>query len=157
MRINRVWAMPTADTFDCPPIGELVKRYLRGVSVDPFARNKRWATYTNDLNPETQAEFHMDAAAFLGLLRALGVEADCILLDPPYSPRQIAECYKAAGIKTDMQSTQNAALLFPRQNRRQKAVQTRHHRNQLRLEQRGNGATGIRAGRTTPGRAWRRT
>jgi len=28
MNIARVWAMPVSDTFDCRPIGEMVKRYL---------------------------------------------------------------------------------------------------------------------------------
>lgn len=102
--------MPTADTFDCKPIGEFVGRYLQGVSVDPFARNKRLATHTNDLNPTTSAEHHMDAEEFLKLLAGRGVQADCILLDPPYSPRQISECYAAAGLKAGMADTQNAAL-----------------------------------------------
>jgi hypothetical protein len=30
--LNRIWAMPSSDTFDIPPIGEFVKRYLAGVS-----------------------------------------------------------------------------------------------------------------------------
>jgi hypothetical protein len=116
--IRRTWAMPTKDTFDCKPIGEFVTRYLltnkphgqRKVSVDPFARNKRWATYTNDLNPATQAEFHMDAEAFLNMVADKGEVADLIILDPPYSPRQISECYAAAGLKAGMKDTQNAAL-----------------------------------------------
>lgn len=33
MLINRVWAMPSADTFDVPPIGDFVKRYLRQSKV----------------------------------------------------------------------------------------------------------------------------
>jgi hypothetical protein len=102
--------MPASDTFDCKPIAEFVRRYLKGVSVDPFARNKRWATHTNDLNPATQAEHHMDAVAFLDMLADQGVKADCIILDPPYSPRQISECYSAAGLKAGMKDTQNAAL-----------------------------------------------
>ena len=102
--------MPASDTFDCKPIAEFVRRYLQGVSVDPFARNKRWATHTNDLNPTTNAEHHMDAEAFLLMLAERGVEADCIILDPPYSPRQISECYAAAGLKAGMKDTQNAAL-----------------------------------------------
>ena len=109
-KFSRTWAMPASDTFDCKPIAEFVRRYLRGVSVDPFARNKRWATHTNDLNPTTEAEHHMDAEAFLLMLSARGIEADCIILDPPYSPRQISECYAAAGIKAGMKDTQNAVL-----------------------------------------------
>lgn len=106
----RVWAMPNADTFDVRPIGDLVRKYLNGVSVDPFARNKRWATHTNDLNPNTEAEHHMDAVAFLDMLAVQGVKADCVILDPPYSPRQISECYAAAGLKAGMKDTQNAVL-----------------------------------------------
>lgn len=102
--------MPTADTFDCPPIGDFVRRHLRGVSVDPFARNNQLATYTNDLNPDTAAEDHMDAEEFLLMLAKRGLKADTILLDPPYSPRQISECYSAAGLKAGMKDTQNAAL-----------------------------------------------
>lgn len=110
--IRRTWAMPERDTFDCLPIGEFVGKYLRRaeVSVDPFARNKRWATHTNDLNPDTAAVHHMDAEAFLKMLHERGVVADCIILDPPYSPRQISECYAAAGLKAGMKDTQNAAL-----------------------------------------------
>ena len=102
--------MPSADTFDVSPIGELVRKYLAGVSVDPFARNKRWATYTNDLNPSTQAEFHMNAPEFLYMLAERKVKADVILFDPPYSPRQISECYQFVGIPVTTESTQNAAL-----------------------------------------------
>jgi hypothetical protein len=98
--MRRVWAMPSANTFDIPPIRALVKGHLykSKVSVDPFARNKRWATHTNDLNPETAAEFHMDAEEFLKVLAARGVEADVVLFDPPYSPGQIVECYQAIGL-----------------------------------------------------------
>lgn len=80
------------------------------MSVDPFARNKRWATYTNDLNPNTEAEHHMDARDFLRMLIDRGVKADLIIFDPPYSPRQIKECYQEAGMKLTMEDTQNARL-----------------------------------------------
>lgn len=107
-KMARVWAMPSADTFDIPPIGELVKRYLRQstVSVDPFARNKRWATYTNDLNPNTAAEYHMDALEFLKMLKEKGVRADLVIFDPPYSSRQVSECYEQVGRVTTAQDTQ---------------------------------------------------
>ena len=112
MKFQRVWAMPNADTFSVPPIGDFVKRYLASSksSVDSFARNKRWATYTNDLNPNTEAEHHMDAEEFLVMLASKGVKCDMAILDPPYSPRQISECYKEAGVEVGMKETQNAAL-----------------------------------------------
>lgn len=108
MIISRAWAMPNADTFSIPVIKEFVHRYLCGVSIDPFARNKRWATYTNDINPDTSAEYHVDAIEFMRMLQTRGVRADCILFDPPYSPRQIAECYRSIGRTVTMQDTQSA-------------------------------------------------
>ena len=104
----RVWAMPSHETFSIPPIGFLVRKYLAvsEVSVDPFSRNKEWATYTNDINPNTSAEYHMDAREFLAMLVRDGVEADLILFDPPYSPRQVSECYAEAGLTPTMIDTQ---------------------------------------------------
>jgi len=62
MEMSRTWAMPNKDTFGIKPIGDFVKKHLREskISVDPFARNKDWATYTNDLSTETSAQYHMD-------------------------------------------------------------------------------------------------
>ena len=108
MNISRTWAMPHSDTFSVKPIGEFVKKYLVNskISVDPFARNKQWATHTNDLNPETLAEYHLDALEFLEGLAVQKVNADLVIFDPPYSPRQLAECYKQIGRKATMQDTQ---------------------------------------------------
>lgn len=104
--------MPSADTFSVAPIGEMVQRYLKQskVSCDMFSRNKRWATHTNDLDPNTKAEHHMDAEAFLKKLAADGIGCDLILFDPPYSPRQISECYKSIGMEVRMKETQSALL-----------------------------------------------
>ena len=44
------------------------------------------------------------------MLASKGVKADLILFDPPYSPRQISECYKSIGLEVGMKDTQNAAL-----------------------------------------------
>lgn len=106
--------MPSADTFDCPPIEGFVKKYLAKskVSIDPFARNKRWATYTNDLNLETAADYHMDAGDFCEWVESwvLAKPLDLGIFDPPYSPRQITECYRAIGKEATMENTQNGAL-----------------------------------------------
>lgn len=93
--------MPSKDTFDIKPIGQIVRTYveLSKVSIDPFARDKTWATYTNDLNPNTKSEYHLDAAVFLEMLKHQEVKADLVIFDPPYSPRQIKECYDSIGIK----------------------------------------------------------
>lgn len=106
---SQKWAMPSADTFSIQPIGNFVNRYLEKstVSIDPFSRNKRWATHTNDINPETAAEHHLDAITFLKLLAEKEVKADLVIFDPPYSPRQISECYKAIGLTPTMKDTQS--------------------------------------------------
>lgn len=108
----RKWAMPNRDTFSVPAIGDFVRRYLAQstVSIDPFARNNRWATHTNDLDPGTSAEHHLQAVEFLALLYHRGVRADLIIFDPPYSPRQIADCYLSAGLSVAQRDTQNARL-----------------------------------------------
>lgn len=104
--------MPNLETFSVRPIGEVVQRYLRQskVSIDPFARNKRWATYTNDLNPATNAEHHLETVDFLNELQQRGVKADLMLFDPPYSPRQIKECYDSIGRKMTVADGQSARL-----------------------------------------------
>lgn len=109
---TRCFAMPSAETFSVKPIGEFVRRYLGAatVSVDPFARNRDWATYTNDINPSTSAQSHQDAEDFLKGLAAKNINADLVLFDPPYSPRQISEHYKAAGLEVGQADTQSARL-----------------------------------------------
>jgi hypothetical protein len=109
---KRVWAMPNADTFSVPDMGNMVKRHLEKsiVSVDPFARNKRWATHTNDINPNTRAEHHMEARDFLRRLVKDGVKADCVIFDPPYSPRQVSEVYSEIGLTCTMKDTQTASM-----------------------------------------------
>lgn len=110
--ISRVWAMPNADTFDVLPIANFVRKHLAdsAVSVDPFARNKRWATHTNDLNPDTAAQHHLEAGDFLHLLDQRGVKADLLIFDPPYSPRQLKECYDGIGRKMQLEDGQTARL-----------------------------------------------
>jgi hypothetical protein len=113
IRFSRCFAMPNAETFSVKPIGEFVQRFLADakVSVDPFARNRDWATYTNDINPAyVRAVSSGTPRSFLASLRAKGVVVDLALFDPPYSARQIAEHYKAAGLPVTSEDTQNGRL-----------------------------------------------
>lgn len=112
MHFKRAFAMPSADTFGIPPIKEFVFAFLRRakVSVDPFSRNNNWTTFTNDLNPATAAHTHLDAEDFLKGLAIRSVTCDLGLFDPPYSPRQISECYKSIGLKVAREETQNSRL-----------------------------------------------
>ena len=106
--------MPSSDTFSLAPIAALLRRVLPGARMvlDPFARDSTWANVRNDLNPATSAEHHMDAVEFLDKCIAdYGPESfDAVLLDPPYSPRQIAEVYKQVGRSVGMSETQTARI-----------------------------------------------
>ena len=100
LKYSREFAMPSAETFSIKPIKKFVHRYTYGdkIIVDPFARNSKMGTITNDLNPETDAQYHMKADEFLDMLINKGVKADVVLYDPPYSVRQVSECYKGVGL-----------------------------------------------------------
>lgn len=105
MKFNRVWAMPNKATFTIKPIRELIGRYVNGgVWADPFAGWHSPAELTNDLNPDAPTLDHQEALQWSRTLKdgALGG----VLFDPPYSPRQVAECYKQIGKATTMQTTQ---------------------------------------------------
>lgn len=107
--MSREFAMANPETFSLRPVARLLDRYLAGraVIVDPFARNCQRATLTNDLNPATSAQYHMLAEEFV---EQIEVAADAVLFDPPYSPRQISECYQSIGRAVTAQDTQNARL-----------------------------------------------
>lgn len=112
MQITRTWAMPNPHTFSIPPIAALLDRWLAParVIVDPFARDSQHGTLRNDLDPAMPTQYHMDAEAFCQSLQREGHVADALLFDPPYSPRQISEVYKAVGLAVGVQETQNARL-----------------------------------------------
>ena len=96
--------MPNSNTFDIKPIKELIEKYIYGVVIDPFANKNRLATITNDLDTIYDTDYHMDALDFLRMFDNNSV--DCVLYDPPYSPRQVSECYNKLGKTVDMKTTQ---------------------------------------------------
>ena len=104
MQINRVWAMPNSKTFQIKPIRELINKYAYGFIVDPFANDSKIGTITNDLDEQYDTDYHMDALDFLKMLGDNSV--DTVLYDPPYSPRQVSECYTSLGKTVNMQTTQ---------------------------------------------------
>lgn len=109
MNFSREFAMPDEATFSMKPVAALLDRWLPpGLIVDPFARNSTRGTITNDLNPRTTAQHHLLAEEFVSGLEPEFYSA--VLFDPPYSPRQIAECYRISKRKVAMADTQNARL-----------------------------------------------
>lgn len=99
MQINRVWAMPNKWTFTIKPIAQLLKEEItQGVWCDPFCGKNSPAQIKNDINPEIEeAQYHMDAIDFLKSQKDSSF--DGVLLDPPYSNRQVSEHYKSVGMK----------------------------------------------------------
>ena len=113
MRINKKWAMPNKHTFDIAPIRELIERshgHILGVdkliSIDPFANKNKIATITNDLDTQYDTDYNLDALDFLKMFDDDSV--DMVLFDPPYSPRQVSECYRGLGKTVNMQTTQSS-------------------------------------------------
>lgn len=96
MIIERKWAMPNKWTFTIKPIRELLQQEMTtGLWIDPFAGENSPASITNDLNPRRPTTYHMNALDFLKMFDDNSV--DGVLYDPPYSPRQVKECYDNIG------------------------------------------------------------
>lgn len=118
MIFNRTWAMPNRHTFLIPPIRQLLDGLIeppllrRDLWIDPFAGHHSPLSETNDINPACPTKHHLPAHEFVRLYN--GIRG--VLFDPPYSPRQFAEHYEAAGIKPTRQHTQNARYLAALKN-----------------------------------------
>lgn len=97
MIIKRIWAMPNKKTFSIKPIKELIEKYVKnpGNWIDPFAGESNIAGVTNDLNASKNALYSMEALDFLKIQHDNYSEG--VLFDPPYSPRQLKECYDGVG------------------------------------------------------------
>jgi hypothetical protein len=80
---------------------------LKSLWIDPFANNtgSAYVGVTNDLNPEFNTDYNMDALNFLQLFNTNSV--DGVLYDPPYSIRQVAECYKGVGVNVTSEMTRS--------------------------------------------------
>lgn len=104
--IRRAWAMPNSHTFGIKPIREIIDKYAAGFIIDPFANGSKLASVTNDLNPEFDTDYHMDALEFLKMFDSESV--DTVLYDPPYSSRQVAECYHNVGFSVTQETTQGS-------------------------------------------------
>ena len=102
--IIRKWAMPNKNTFTVNPIKDLIlSEKSEGIWIDPFANENKFATITNDLNPIFDTDYHLDALDFLKLFDDESI--DGILYDPPYSPRQVSECYNNVGYNITWDTT----------------------------------------------------
>ena len=107
MKVERAWGMPNKNTFDIHPIKKMLEEEVDSdlLWIDPFANKNKIASITNDLNPEFDTDYHMDALEFLKTFDDCSI--DGVLYDPPYSPRQISECYKNIGLEVSNKTTQS--------------------------------------------------
>jgi hypothetical protein len=80
VKINRVWAMPNKRTFQIKPIKELLLRIIpKGATIlDPFP-----------------FEYKKDATDIMNEID--NESCEFAVFDPPYSPRQLKECYRGIG------------------------------------------------------------
>ena len=102
--IERVWAMPNKHTFEVKPIHDLIVDELTdGIWIDPFANRNKLASITNDLSTDYDTDYHMDALEFMKIFGDSSV--DGVLYDPPYSPRQVSECYNDVGYNVTWDTT----------------------------------------------------
>jgi hypothetical protein len=87
IRIDRIWAMPNARTFTIKPIRDLLAEEIHDdykiSDPFPYPYSKDATEYMNELEDES---------------------IDCMLFDPPYSPRQLKEMYQGKG-KYDTKSS----------------------------------------------------
>ena len=111
MIINRKWVMPNSKTFKIKPIKELIGRYISsGIVLDPFANEgsikeimNNVEYISNDLNPEFDTSYNLEAQNFMKKFKDNSI--DMVLYDPPYSGRQVSECYKKLGRSVNMEDT----------------------------------------------------
>ena len=105
IRIERIWSMPNKNTFEIAPIKALLEEEvdLNNYWIDPFANRNKIASVTNDLSMEYDTDYHLDALDFLKMFENSSV--DGVLYDPPYSPRQVSECYNDVGYTVTWDTT----------------------------------------------------
>lgn len=101
--------MPNKHTFLINPIRDLIEKYVGNGKnwIDPFAGENSPAEITNDLNPGKPTKYHLHAYDFINLLES---EFAGCLFDPPYSLRQVKECYSNLGINI---MTEKETQYFP--------------------------------------------
>lgn len=95
MRIERIWAIPNKNTFEIKSIKELLmEKITNGLWIDPFANRNQFASITNDLNPEYNTDYHMDALDFLKILKTILLMEYYII---NLFSKKVSECYKNFG------------------------------------------------------------
>lgn len=115
MEIKRIWEMPNSKTFKINAIRNIITKYCKNdnIVIDPFANENSIKKYisckqyiSNDIDEEYNTDYHLDAQEFMKLFDNESI--DVVLFDPPYSNRQVSECYKKLGKTVTMSDTSSA-------------------------------------------------
>lgn len=106
----RVTAPACRWTFQIEPVRALLDFWCPSGQgwIDPFAGHSSRAEFRNDLDPESATEYHMEAQEFVELMARERRKFRGVLWDPPYSYRQISDCYSALGKKATMSDTNSS-------------------------------------------------
>ena len=97
LQMSYAWSFPSHQTFKMKPVRDFIELHMEGdVILDPFANRRVFdGVITNDINPNSEVDYHMDALDFLKMFDDGSV--DFLFFDPPYSLRQLKECYDGIG------------------------------------------------------------
>lgn len=124
MKMTHTITNISSEPFSNPHIRKVIDRVLNDVMydtcgnaliVDPFARDsftsRLPSCITNDLNTEFNTDYNLEfkdfAKALQGQFHLFMKPIDLILFDPPYSLRQLKDCYDGIGKDLDLWQTQN--------------------------------------------------
>ena len=118
-QVTNITAHPFENTYVTKLINSVINKlnfaldFPRTIRIcDPFSNNKTerkqgTSIITNDLNPEFNADYCLDANDFGEEMERAGKSFDLILFDPPYSLRQLKDCYEGVGKNLPHWQTQN--------------------------------------------------
>lgn len=106
--------MPNSRTFTIQPILDLIKKYdVNGLCLDLFANEhsiknslSKCKYVSNDIDEIYKCDYSLEANDFMAMYDDNSV--DLILFDPPYSGRQVSECYTKLGKTVTMNDTNGA-------------------------------------------------
>ena len=110
----------SSEPFSNPHIRKVIDRVMNEVLYntcgnatlcDPFARESFTTQLpnciTNDLNQDFNTDFNLEFKEFAYTIQERGFSIDLLLFDPPYSLRQLKDCYDGVGKDLELWQTQN--------------------------------------------------
>lgn len=125
MKMTHTITNISSEPFSNPHIRKVIDRVLNDVMydtcgnalvIDPFARDsfstRLPSCITNDLNTEFNTDYNLEFKEFANTLYEIQCAGnlgpiDLVLFDPPYSLRQLKDCYSGIGKHLDLWQTQN--------------------------------------------------